>query len=288
MDVLVKINNKNNVEYYSNYADGFILGLKAFSVDYYEFDLSEIKDIISCYVDKSFFVAINKNIFNNELDKLESVLIELDKINIKGILFYDMSILYLKNKNKLNIDLVWNQTHMVTNYNTCNYYYSKGVNYAFVSGEITLEEIIELSRKTNSNLMVQVVGHQVMAHSRRKLLSNYYASKGERALSLYNFIKERDEEYIVKENASGATFKTGKILNAIPYIEQLRESNISYVVVDEDFIDKEIIKECLILISEINKEKNIKENIDKGYKLIGEWNSFLFKKTIFKVKKGDK
>lgn len=288
MDVLVKINNKENIKYYSNYTDGFILGLKDFSVDYYEFDLSEIKDIVSCYVDKSFFVAINKNIFNNELDELESLLIKLNELNIKGILFYDMSVLYLKNKNKLTIDLVWNQTHMVTNYNTCNYYYSKGVKYAFVSGEITLDEIIEINNNTKTSLLVQLVGHQVMAHSRRKLLSNYYASKNAKNFSFSNIIKERDEEYIVKEKTSGTTFKTTKILNSIPYLETLNNNNISYGVVDEDFIDKDVVIECLKLINEIRNKNNIQSNIDKSYKLLGDCTSFLFKKTIYKVKRGDK
>ena len=32
-------------------------------------------------------------------------------------------------ENNIKIDLVWHQTHMVTNYNTCNFYYDNGVNY---------------------------------------------------------------------------------------------------------------------------------------------------------------
>lgn len=288
MEVLVKINNKDNIKEYLEYTDGFILGLKDFSVDYYEFDILEIKEIVSLYSNKSFFVVINKNIFNSELSILEKYLNELNSLNIKGILFYDMSVLYLKNKNNLGVDLVWNQTHMVTNYNTCNYYYSKGVKYAFVCGEITLDEILELSNKTNTSLMVQIVGHQVMSHSRRGLLTNYYASKGTKNTSFSKVISERDEKYIVKENNAGTTFKTGKILNAIPYIEKLKENNISYGVVDEDFIEKDLVIDVLKLIREINNNYNIEQNIKKSYELIGSDTSFLFKKTIYKVKKGDK
>jgi len=288
MEVLVKINNKDNIKEYLEYTDGFILGLKDFSVDYYEFDILEIKEIVSLYSNKSFFVAINKNIFNSELSILEKRLNELNSLNIKGILFYDMSVLYLRNKNNLGVDLVWNQTHMVTNYNTCNYYYSKGVKYAFVSGEITLDDILELGSKTNSSLLMQIVGHQVMSHSRRGLLTNYYASKGIKNNSFSKIISERDEEYIIKENNSGTTFKTTKILNAIPYIEKLKENNISYGVVDEDFIEKDLVIDVLKLIKEINNNFNIEQNIKKSYELIGSYTSFLFKKTIYKVKKGDK
>ena len=36
---------------------------------------------------------------------------------------------------------------MVTNYNTCNYYYDKGCEYGVVSSEITLDEINEEIRR---------------------------------------------------------------------------------------------------------------------------------------------
>ena len=194
MKKIVKINNKDNIEYYSAICDGFIIGLKHFSVDFDDtFSLEEIKKIYSNYNNKELFVSINKNIFNDELNELEEILIELDNLNIK-ILFYDISILYFKNKNKLRNILVWNQTHMVTNYNTCNYYYNKGCLCAFVSGEITLDEIIEIKKNTKMSLLVQIVGHQVMAHSRRNLLTNYYQSINKKYDGNIKMISEKDKK----------------------------------------------------------------------------------------------
>ena len=72
------------------------------------------------------------------------ILVQLDKMNITGVFFYDLAVLELKRELNLNIDLVWNQTHMVNNYKTCNYYYSKGVKYALLGKEITLDEILEI------------------------------------------------------------------------------------------------------------------------------------------------
>ena len=118
-------------------------------------------------------VELNMNNKLVYLIVIENVLKELSVISIKGILFYDISILYLKQKLNIPIDLVWNQTHMVTNYNTCNYYYDKGVKFAYISGEITLEEIIEIQEKSKSSLMVEIVSHQIMSHSKRKLITNY-------------------------------------------------------------------------------------------------------------------
>ena len=47
---------------------------------------------------------------------------------------------YIKEKYNLNTPLVWNQNYFVNNYETCNYYYTKGIKYGVISNEITKEE----------------------------------------------------------------------------------------------------------------------------------------------------
>ena len=289
MKILTKINNKENICLYEKNTDGLILGLKDFSVGFdYTFSIDEIKKVVNKYVDKEIFVCMNKNMFNDELDLLEEKLVELNSIGIKGILFYDMSILYLKNKNNLSVDLVWNQTHMVTNYNTCNYYYDKGCKYAYISGEITLEEIIEIKEKCKSALLVEVVSHQIMSHSKRKLLTNYYNSIGKNYDGELKTISEKNESYLVKEDNTGTIIKTGKILNGVPVVRNLVDSNIDYIVIDESEIERELVSKSLELINEVINNRNIDENISLSYSLLGDNTSFFFKKTIYKVKKGDK
>ena len=130
---------KNTSNFDNLKTDGIILSLKDYSVQstiYY--DLDEIKDIINKYPKLEVFIKMNKNIFNDEIDKLKEMLIELNKINIKGIFFYDLAILNIKQELNLDVDLVWDQSHMVNNYRTCDYYYNEGVKYALLGKEITL------------------------------------------------------------------------------------------------------------------------------------------------------
>ena len=49
-------------------------------------------------------------------------------------------------KESLNLDipLVIHQEHMITNYNICNYYDDKEVEYAYLSSDIATEEILEM------------------------------------------------------------------------------------------------------------------------------------------------
>ena len=140
MKILVGLNKKDILDYL-NYTNSFIIGLKDFSINYQEYTIDEIKKLKSDYPNIELFISLNKNIFNDDLEELEKTLIELSKLDINGILFYDLSILSLVKKNNLNLPLVWAQEHMTTNYNTCNYYYDKGCKYVYLSSEITEEEI---------------------------------------------------------------------------------------------------------------------------------------------------
>ena len=118
---------------YINNLDNIIIGLKDFSTNYnVSLIIDEIKELSK---DKNIMVVINKTIFNDDLEKLEENLIELSKLNIEAVLFYDLSILSIKNRLNLELNLIWNQTHMVTNYNTCNYYYNNNVYGAYLSNE---------------------------------------------------------------------------------------------------------------------------------------------------------
>ena len=103
---------KNTSNFDKLKTDGIILSLKDYSVQstiYY--DLDEIKDIINKYPKLEVFIKMNKNIFNDEIDKLKEMLIELNKLNIKGIFFYDLAILNIKQELNLDVDLVWDQSN---------------------------------------------------------------------------------------------------------------------------------------------------------------------------------
>ena len=92
---------------------------------------------------------------------------------------------------------------------------------------------------------------------------------------------------MIKETKDGTAIKTSEILNGIPVIPKLLSSKVEYIVLDESYIDKDIIIESLKIIEAIISCKDVENNILKSKELLGENTSFLFKKTIYKVKKGD-
>lgn len=269
----------------------FILGLENYCINYPSVSLDKIEKLSSEY---NLFIAVNKNIFNSEIIDLKNKLMSLSKLPIMGVLFYDIGVLNIVLDNEIDIKLVWHQTHMVTNYNTCNYYNSKGVNGAFLANEITLDEIIEIKNKTNMELMVEVFGYPIMSHSRRSLLTNYFkATNQEKENRTYN-LEDREGKYLLKESKDGASILYGKLINGTRPLFDLIEKKIDYLILDMQEVDSEIgikvldkynyILDNFSIINENEKEEIISNMND----LIGESTNFFYKKTIYKVKKGDK
>lgn len=271
--------------------DTFIVGLKNYSINYPEATLEEIKKLSN---KKDIFVSINKNIFNSELEELKSILLVLESTKIKGILFYDLGLLNIVIDNKINIPLVWHQTHMVTNYNTCNFYYDKGVEYGYLANEITLEEMIEIKNKTKMKLLVECFGYPIMSHSRRSLITNYFKSINETKEDRDYILSDNENSYITKESNNGTSILFGKVINGTRPLFDLITNDFSFGVLDMQNIEIDTGLEVL------DKFNYIKDNIDTisdkekediityMNNLIGDSTNFFYKKTIYKVKKGDK
>ena len=285
MKILVEVSSKNNL--YLDKVDGIILPLEKYSVESIcYFSLDEIIEISkeSCEV----FVKINKNLSNSDILEIKEILLKLNQSNIKGILFYDLAILQLKNELNLSVDLVWNQTHMVNNYKTCDYYYSKGVKYAVLGKEITLEEVIEIINKSKITSMVEVISKPSVAFSKRKLISNYSMdSKTKNTNQLVIKEKVTDTFYKVIEDDNGTTFYQDTITNGTSIIRDLFQANCKYIIIKE-FGLEDIMNSLLIDTKKYVDNKCLEKDYVDKYKVLGDNTNFFFKKTIYRVKKDEK
>ena len=161
MKLLGVIRDDNYVDYLNEGLDGMILPLENFSVDYFKYySISDIKEYKKS-TDKLLYVVINKMIFNNELDNLLKVLKDLESIEVDGVFFYDLAVLNLVRENSLNLNLIYNGTHMVTNSDTINLYYELGVKGAYLSNEITKEEIFSIKENTKSEILLSLCLEEV-------------------------------------------------------------------------------------------------------------------------------
>ena len=291
MNIIVKP-EQDLKEYIKLGVNTFLLPLRDFSVEYSKYySLDEIKKIREKYPKIELFISINKNIMNEEIDSLKDILIQVDKLNIKGIFFYDSALIRLKKKLKLNISLVWAQTHMVTNYNSCNYYYDNGVEYAMLSKELRLDEVKEIISKARTKSIIELITKPSIAFSKRHLVTNYYTNVNEEVKDEV-VVNEKisDTDLIVKENEDGSTFIKNSILNGFVILDELMDTNLSYILIKEDYIDHDLfIKIITNLVYYLNnyeemdtleKEKFIKNQEE----LLGNDTGFFFRKMIYKVK----
>ena len=277
MKLLGVIRGNNFLEYLDNGLDGMILPLESFSVDYFKYySISDIKEYRK-NTDKLLYVVINKMIFNNELDSLFNVLKELENIKVDGVFFYDLAVLNLVRENNLSINLIYNGTHMVTNSDTINLYYDLGVKGAYLSNEITKNEVLNIRSNTKSDLFILLLGNPVVAMSRRSLLTSYFANKNKSKSEIITIKEPKSgQEFIVKEDSNGTTFFYNRRLNLSNVFKELVECGINYGIIEQGDYNSDEYKELIKAYVSFNKLK-----IDE---LAGHNRGFLYRETIYKVK----
>lgn len=288
MKLVIVPKNLDDINKFSNNGiDTFIVGLKDYSINYPSFDIDTIKDLSTKY---KLFVSINKNLFNSELNTLKNLLVELSNLNILGVMFYDIGLLNIVKENNIKIDLVWHQTNMVTNYNTCNFYYDNGCKYGYLANEITLDEMLEIKEKTKMDLFVLVCGYPIMSHSRRSLLTNYFKSLNKEKENKTYTITNSDIKCLIKENKDGTSILLGSPVNGSKPLFELVKNNFNYGVIDTQELDTDI---CLKVVDKFNYIINNIDSINDSEKeeiinyinsLIGDNTNFFYKRTIYKVK----
>lgn len=277
MTKLMYIPNKKEL---NNDVDAYLLGIENLSVNMpIYFTLEEIKNIKS---DKEIFISLNKNMHSNDLSLLEETLIELSKLNIKGVFFYDIGVLNIVKRLNLNIKLVLSQEHLTTNYETINFWYNEGVEYAQIAEEIKEEEIINIKNNTKSKLIVPILGYFPMFVSRRHLKENYLRQFNLKDNSKINYIEKENKIYpIVDEKVT--TVYTSSYLNGIREYLDFEKENIEYVLINGLLLKEEnkIINMFKTVTNENVEEYNneISNILDNNIDTF-----FLHKDTIYKVK----
>ena len=282
MKILVEYSHKKAI---SSSIDGIILPLQDYSVESMNFySMGEIEEICK-NSNVSVYVKVNKNFMNEEIDSLKEVLIRLDELKVAGVFFYDLAVLELKRELNLQLPLIWNQTHMVNNYRTCNYYYSRGVEYALLGKEITLEEILEIAKKSDISTMVEVVSKPSVAFSKRKLLTNYYTDAKEDVQKELTVLERgTNEKYHLYENQDGTSFFLDVITNGTGVISDLYHGGVDFIILREYGLE-DCFDELITDTYSYVQSGCVDSSYVEKYKKLGDSTNFFFKKTIYKVKK---
>lgn len=280
--IIIIPNNKECIENIIDTDNYILLGIEGYSINTFNLEYDEIVK----YIDRSnnIFLSLNKNISNDKLDEVEKLLINISKLNIKGLFYYDVSIVSIVNRLKLNINLVWSSEHYTTNYFTINYWNSYGVNKVFLSNEITVDEITEIRKNTNVELIGQLFGYIPMYASKRHAVKNYLNHFNLNLNSNKYYLFKEDKKYSIVDNNDGTVIYTNFILNGLR--EYLNLNNIlDYVLINGYELDTDKLLKVVDIFSKVNEDnidvldKEIMimfDNLEKG---------FLHEETIYRVKR---
>lgn len=280
--LIVIPNNKDNIENLLNKNCDVLIGVEGYSVNTLNMDIKEITELNKKY--KNIFISINRNIENSEIDNLKELLIRVSKLNIKGIFYYDVALVNLNKKLNLNLNLVWSSEHLTTNFNTINYWYDKGITSTFISNEITLNEMLDISDNTKSNLIVQLFGFIPMYVSKRKAINNYlnYFNKERKETDYYLF--KEDKKYSIVDNKYGTMIYSNFILNGLKESLILKDK-VSYILINGYKINNDNLD--LVIDSFNNIDDNNQDELDE--KLVKTFDNlekgFLYEESIYTVKK---
>ena len=268
--ILITLNNTKLIQKSLDKVNGYVIGIKGYSINYPSFTLEEVLKLIDfCNKNnKEIYIVLNKNIHNNEIEEIKEILLKLKNIN--GLFYYDNAIIGLKNKLNLEYDLVFDQEHQATNYLTINKYYELGVKYVHLSNDITLKEMKEIKENTKSKVIVTVFGYLPMFSSYRHLVKNYLDKFNLKDDSNINYMNKEGKSYKIIDNELGTQVYTDSIFSMLDSIKEIE--NIDYILFNSYLID-----DFEYVLDNINNYENIdlKYNTKPYFKDI---------ETIYKVK----
>ena len=280
--LLIKVNKPSD---FSFIADGYIIGINDFSINFgITYSIDMIKNIINKFKNKEIYLSFNRPIYNNEIPQYKKRLKEVDLLGLTGIIFNDVSTLTYGLKTKL----ILSQDHLNNNYKTINHYYKNGTLGAFLTNDITLDEINEIKANSKALLFKQVFGLEHLSMSVRKLISNYleHLNLNKRISTTYIQEKVGDKKYFMIEDYFGTHVFNGVPLNLFSYLDNLM---VDYLIIDGYLLDEDKYKNVPELFYN-HKDMTLDEKNFSNKKINELFNAtdgFINQKTIYRVKKDD-
>lgn len=249
--------------------------------------LSLYENTISIYDISSYrniYVSIDRNLFNDDLPFLEEVLLKLKDSDVLGIFFYDMAVLSMTRKLKVDIPLIWNQDFLVTNSKTCKFYEKLGVKGVVISSLVTVSEILNIVKNTNLKVFLNIFGYQLISASKRKFISCYEHFTND-CYDKLNYISERGVKYPIVENKWGSLIYSNLPLNGIKYIDSFKGA-VDGVILSDFLIDDDVFSKVYSIFKGAIYDGN--SSCEEEINDIIDTDTYFFdKETLYRVKRND-
>ncbi|MFA5141624.1 MAG: U32 family peptidase [Candidatus Woesearchaeota archaeon] len=218
--------------------DSVYFGVKSFNmrVNAGNFSVSELPDVVKyCHAHKvKAYLTLNSIIYDNELAELDTVLKAAKSAKIDAIICWDMSVLRLAQKYKLDVHLSTQAS--VSNFEAVEYYAKLGVKRIILARELSLSQIKSITdqiikRKLNVSIETFVHGAMCVAVSGRCFTSQFLfkrsANRGDCLQPCRRAYKVTDMETGGEVKLDNNYVMSAKDLCALPFIDKLKDAGIS-------------------------------------------------------------
>lgn len=218
------------------YMGGTKMGLRAKAKN---FTPEQMKEGIEFAHSHGAKVYVTCNIFahNEDFDGMAEYFKSLYEMNVDAVLISDLGVFSVAREVAPNLNIHISTQANNTNYMTAKFWKSMGAERVVMARELSINEITEISEKTNNEIEIEAFVHGAMciSYSGRCLLSNYLngrdANKGECSHPCrwkYHVVEEtRPGEYMpVVEDERGTYIFNSKDLCMIDHIPDLVSAGI--------------------------------------------------------------
>ncbi|WP_270647930.1 peptidase U32 family protein [Paeniclostridium hominis] len=219
---------------------------------------------------KKVYIAVNVMPHNEDFDKLQEYLLNLEKLKVDGIIVSDPGVLAIVKETIPKVRVHMGQQANVTNYNSANFWYNQGIKRIIVTSELSFDEINTIRAKTPLDLEIEAFVHGpiCISYSGRRLISSYLNGKDnveyEKDKKRYNLLEEKrqGEYYPVYEDEKGTFFFNSKDLCMLKFIPEFIKSGVTSLKIDGRLQSDEYLETVI---------KVYREALDKFYENPNEY-----------------
>ena len=272
MRILLQVHSLDQIKTFQDPLVDYVLRDPFFSYKHPSLQTKEdfleiLKDVLFSH--HKTYIEINGFIEESDLIGLESWLKELLPYPIQGFYFADLAVLMILKSLNYQGETIYSPETILTNTLEIRTLLAL-VDRLVISKELTLEEIVKISKTFPQRIEMFGAGHLQMSVSRRLLLSSYLQEIGlsKEVLNKTDYrIRElkRNEMMPVLEEAKTFCVFTQDILNPLEELPVLNQSEIYGIQLDDLFIDKDDAQNFFQLIIDQVKETDLHQ-IESFYK----------------------
>ncbi len=253
MEILVKTAPDNLSVLLRKDIDGVIVGVEGFTARMEGCVAPETLTELAAQTnsaDKRLWLNLNSFVHETDLPALKDLVDRIASLPVAGVLFSDFAVLRLARQAGISARLVYHAETAPTFAADVLFFENQGIKAVVLGRELTIKAIESIAAATKLPLAFVGHGHLNMFHSRRRLLSSYFAhtQSGRRGVGpekAYTLREEgRSEYYPVYEDAHGTHIFRAAPLQSFTVWERL-DPVLSHFIIDGHMYDEKRLMEIV-------------------------------------------